>query len=197
MAAATVAAAAVLEPLAVPLPRPVLGGSSASRAAGPPVSASLGRRRTGLLPEFRGLRIARRPPRAPSAASSGTEKGLRRGSVVCEAQGTAIEVPEVTKSTWQSLVMECDIPVLVEFWAPWCGPCRMIHPIIGKLSKVYDGKLKCLNLNTDENQEIATKYGIRSIPTIMIFKNGEKKETIVGAVPESTLITCIEKFIEK
>lgn len=84
---------------------------------------------------------------------------------------------------------------MVEFWAPWCGPCRMILPVIAKLSKTYEGKLECYKLNTDESPDIATQYGIRSIPTIMIFKNGEKKDAIIGAVPESTLITSIEKFV--
>lgn len=71
----------------------------------------------------------------------------------------------------------------------------MIHPIIDKLAKEYSGKLQCYKVNTDESPTIATQYGIRSIPTVIIFKNGEKKDAVIGAVPESTLTTCIEKFM--
>lgn len=104
-------------------------------------------------------------------------------------------VAAVTDKTWQSLVLESDVTVMVEFWAPWCGPCRMISPVIDELAKQYQGKLNSYKLNTDECPTIASQYGIRSIPTVMIFKGGEKKDAVIGAVPKSTLETSIEKLL--
>ncbi|KAL2327666.1 hypothetical protein Fmac_021093 [Flemingia macrophylla] len=163
-------------------------------AAFSPVAA---RRTSANLPHYAGLKV--RPAAASAAArfvASPTPKlASRAARVVCEAQDTAIDVAPITDANWQSLVLESESAVLVEFWAPWCGPCRMIHPIIDELAKQYAGKLKCYKLNTDESPSTATRYGIRSIPTVMIFKNGEKKDTVIGAVPKSTLTTSIEKFV--
>ena len=104
-------------------------------------------------------------------------------------------MPSVTQDTWKQLVLESDLPVMVEFWAPWCGPCRIIQPTIDDLSKQYAGKLKVFKVNTDESPNIATDCGVRSIPTFIIFKSGEKKEAVIGAVPRDTLKTTIEKFL--
>ncbi|KAL5212213.1 hypothetical protein ABZP36_023060 [Zizania latifolia] len=167
-----------------------LAVSVAKPVASPPVAVSAISPQRRLLPPCRGVR---------AAALLLRSKRSRGALVVRAAQGqeTSIQVPDVTKSTWQSLVVESELPVLVEFWASWCGPCKMIDPVIGKLSKEYEGKLNCYKLNTDENPDIATQFGIRSIPTMMIFKNGEKKDTVIGAVPESTLVGSIDKYVRR
>jgi thioredoxin 1 len=102
---------------------------------------------------------------------------------------------QVTDATFKQEVLESELPVLVDFWAPWCGPCRMVAPVVDEIADQYTGKLKVVKVNTDENPQVASQYGIRSIPTLMIFKGGEKKDTVVGAVPKTTLSTTVEKYI--
>ncbi|KAH7281000.1 hypothetical protein KP509_36G024700 [Ceratopteris richardii] len=107
------------------------------------------------------------------------------------------EVGAVNEATWKELVLDCDIPVLVDFWAPWCGPCRMIAPLVDELAKLYAGRVRCLKRNTDESPNKATEYGIRSIPTVLILKKGEKKDAIVGAVSKATLVATVEKYLDR
>ncbi|MEW5311122.1 MAG: hypothetical protein WDW38_002862 [Sanguina aurantia] len=101
----------------------------------------------------------------------------------------------VTDETFAELVLGSNVPVLVDFWAPWCGPCRMIAPIVDELANEYGDKLKCVKLNTDESPNVASEYGIRSIPTVMIFKGGKKMDTIIGAVPKATIAQTIDKYL--
>ena len=94
--------------------------------------------------------------------------------------------------SFQTEVIESTIPVLVDYWAEWCGPCKMIAPILDELVKEYEGKLKITKLNIDENQEIPSKYGVRGIPTLMIFKDGNPEATKVGALSKSQLTAFID-----
>ncbi len=104
---------------------------------------------------------------------------------------------QVTDGNFQEEVLDSGIPVLVDFWAPWCGPCRMVSPVVDEIAEQYDGKVKVVKVNTDENANIATQYGIRSIPTLMIFKGGQRVDMVVGAVPKSTLADTLEKHLKK
>jgi thioredoxin 1 len=93
----------------------------------------------------------------------------------------------VTESTFKSEVLDADNLVLVDFWAPWCGPCKLIGPVLDELASEYDGQIKIAKVNVDENQGLAGKYGIRSIPSLLFLKNGEVVDSVVGAVPKQAL----------
>ena len=101
----------------------------------------------------------------------------------------------VTDLSFETEVLKSDKPVLVDFWAPWCGPCRMVAPVVDEIAKDFEGKLKVLKLNTDENPNVASQYGIRSIPTLMMFKGGDKVDTVVGAVNKDTLANVIRNYV--
>ena len=101
----------------------------------------------------------------------------------------------VTDASFEQDVLQSDVPVLVDFWAPWCGPCRLVAPTVEEIAKGFDGQSKVFKLNTDENPNVASQYGIRSIPTLMVFKGGQKVDTVVGAVPKATLSGTISKYL--
>lgn len=102
---------------------------------------------------------------------------------------------ELTSSKWETEVLKAKGLVMVDFWAPWCGPCRIIAPTIEELAKEYEGKIKVGKLNTDENPDIATRYGIMGIPTIMFFKDGQRVDQIVGVVPKSILKSKLDTLL--
>lgn len=101
----------------------------------------------------------------------------------------------ITENNFEDEVIKSDLPVLIDFWAVWCGPCKMIAPIVKELAKDYEGTLKVAKCDVDSNQSIAIKYGIRSIPTILIFKNGEVVEQIIGAVPKHHIVEKIDNSL--
>ncbi|MBW2406316.1 MAG: thioredoxin [Deltaproteobacteria bacterium] len=106
----------------------------------------------------------------------------------------AKDILEVGDSSFESEVLQSDKPVLVDFWAPWCGPCRAIAPIVEELAKDHGHKVKFTKCNVDENPTTPTKYGIKSIPTLIFFKDGEIQDKVIGIVAKSRLEEMISKF---
>lgn len=104
-------------------------------------------------------------------------------------------IVHVTDGSFEDEVLKSDTPVLVDYWAEWCGPCKMIAPVLDEIAKDYSGKLKICKLNIDENAETAPKYGVRGIPTLMLFKDGNIEATKVGALSKSQLAAFLDSNI--
>ncbi len=106
------------------------------------------------------------------------------------------EPVHVTDAAFDKTVLQSKVPVIVDFWAPWCGPCKMVAPILEKIAKDYEGKLMVAKVNTDENQEWAGRYGVQGIPTMLFIAEGKVLHRQVGAVPEGILRDALDQFLE-
>lgn len=103
---------------------------------------------------------------------------------------------ELTDDTFEDEVLQTDRPVLIDFWAPWCGPCRVVSPIVEELADEYAGRVKVGKVNVDENPETAEQYGIRGIPTLLFFKDGDIADRVVGAAPKSQIAEKLEALVD-
>src|SRR6201996_8529361 len=123
---------------------------------------------------------------------------LEVGAILFEAHNKVLgadmaeNVSEVTDNNFQAEVLESDVPVLVDFWAPWCGPCRMVGPVVEEIANEKVGQLKVSKINTDDNQQTAIQYNVLSIPTLIVFKNGQEVKRVTGAYPKKRLEAEIE-----
>lgn len=106
-----------------------------------------------------------------------------------------MEIAHIGDDSFEQEVITAPLPVLVDFWAPWCGPCKSIAPVLEEIAQEYDGKLKVVKINVDENPSVPSRYGVRGIPNLMIFKGGNLAGQIVGAAPKNKLVIEIDKAI--
>lgn len=107
----------------------------------------------------------------------------------------AAALTTVTEKSWDRLVLKNDTPVLVEFYASWCGPCQMVHRVINEIATEYKGKLECFMLNTDIDLAMAEEYDIKAVPVVLLFKNGRKHDCVVGTMPKEFYVTAIDKML--
>ncbi len=105
------------------------------------------------------------------------------------------DVKQVSDESFDSEVLKNDLPVLIDFWAPWCGPCKAIAPVVEELAKEYAGRLKVVKMNVDDNPQTPSRYGVRGIPNLIVFKGGQVQDQIVGAVPKAQLVKAVDRVV--
>src|SRR5436305_213158 len=130
-----------------------------------------------------------------SARTARTLYFLKQRDFPREGAAMAGTVAEVTDSNFQAEVIESEVPVLVDFWAPWCGPCRMVSPVVEEIAEERGEQLKVVKMNIDENQDTAIQFNVLSIPTLMVFRNGEVAKTVIGAYPKRKLDAELEQAL--
>jgi thioredoxin 1 len=121
--------------------------------------------------------------------------GYCRLSPVSGQEDAMGNIVEVSDGSFDTEVLQAPQPVLIDFWAPWCGPCKAIAPVVEELSRDYAGKLKVVKMNVDDNPQTPSKYGVRGIPNLIIFKGGQVQDQIVGAVPKAHLVKAIDRAL--
>src|SRR5690606_5062837 len=127
--------------------------------------------------------------------AGGLEPGLSHRRLADRIQGVPMAIKQVTDDSFEQDVLRSDTPVLVDYWAEWCGPCKMIAPILDEVSRDYDGRIAIAKLNVDENAATTAKYAVRGIPTLMLFKNGSMVATKVGALSKSQLTVFLDSHL--
>jgi thioredoxin 1 len=105
------------------------------------------------------------------------------------------DLVQINDDAFEAEVIKSSLPVLIDFWAPWCAPCRAIGPVVEELAKEYEGKVKVVKMNVDDNPQTPARYSVRSIPNLIVFKNGEVKDQIIGAVAKSQLVKAIDSVL--